>query len=29
VNQGDIRTSGIDLAAQYNLPTDFGRFLFR
>ena len=29
VNQGDIRTSGIDLAAQYNMPTDFGRFLFR
>jgi len=29
VNQGDISTSGIDLAAQYNLPTDFGRFLFR
>jgi outer membrane receptor protein involved in Fe transport len=28
-NQGEFSTSGIDLSAQYTLPTDYGRFLFR
>jgi len=29
VNIGSQLTSGIDLGAQYSLPTDYGRFLFR
>jgi len=29
VNIGQQLTSGIDLGAQYSLPTDYGRFLFR
>jgi outer membrane receptor protein involved in Fe transport len=28
-NQGDFTSSGVDVALQYSLPTDFGRFLAR
>jgi iron complex outermembrane receptor protein len=29
VNIGQLLTSGVDFAAQYGLPTDYGRFTFR